>query len=55
MTDANDFQCTATKTTTTATGDVEVRCAKIPNHVRQGDPVHEVKLGAFPVRWRDEA
>jgi hypothetical protein len=45
--------CTATKTTTTATGDVEVRCAKITNHVAQGDPVHEAKMGVFPVRWRD--
>ncbi|MGI5245164.1 hypothetical protein [Dactylosporangium sp. CA-139066] len=44
--------CTATKTTTTATGDVEVRCAKPTGHASAGDPQHEAKLGVFPVRWR---
>jgi hypothetical protein len=37
----------------TATGDIEVRCSKILKHVAQGDPVHEAKLGVFPIRWRD--
>ncbi|WP_433221958.1 hypothetical protein ACQP00_22160 [Dactylosporangium sp. CS-047395] len=40
------------KTTTTATGDVEVRRGKIARHIEQGDPVHEVKVGPFPIRWR---
>jgi hypothetical protein len=44
--------CAAVHTTPTANGDVEVRCAKRPDHVAQGDPVHEAKLGVFPVRWR---
>ncbi|GAA4264116.1 hypothetical protein [Dactylosporangium darangshiense] len=52
MTDATGT-CPATKTTTTATGDIEVRCSKILKHVAQGDPVHEAKLGVFPIRWRD--
>ncbi|WP_432831165.1 hypothetical protein [Dactylosporangium sp. CA-092794] len=37
-----------TKTTPTASGDVEVRCTKPANHP---DPQHEAKLGAFPIRW----
>ncbi|WP_432831174.1 hypothetical protein [Dactylosporangium sp. CA-092794] len=41
--------CPATKTTPTASGDVEVRCTKPANHP---DPQHEAKLGAFPIRWR---
>ncbi|GAA3283822.1 hypothetical protein Dvina_01440 [Dactylosporangium vinaceum] len=52
MTSEDVFTCSATKTTTTATGDVEVRCTKIAKHVEQGEPVHEAKLGAFPIRWR---
>jgi hypothetical protein len=40
--------CTATKTTTTATGDVEVRCTRPAEHPEP----HEAKLGAFPIRWR---
>jgi hypothetical protein len=44
--------CPATKTTPTATGDVEVRCTKPADHTAQGDPTHEAKVGAFPVRWR---
>ena len=43
--------CPATKTTTTATGDVEVRCAKLADHPFAGDPQHEARLGVFPVRW----
>lgn len=45
--------CGATKTTPTAGGDLEVRCARDPDHVEQGDPVHEAWVGVFPVRWRD--
>ncbi|MEV8511438.1 hypothetical protein [Dactylosporangium sp. NPDC051484] len=45
--------CPATKTTTTATGDVAVRCAKPAGHVESGDPRHEARLGAFPVRWQE--
>lgn len=45
--------CATTKTTLTATGDVEVRCTKPSGHVAGGDPQHEAKLGVFPVRWRD--
>jgi hypothetical protein len=44
--------CTATKTTTTATGDVEVHCTKPATHVADGDPRHEAKLGVFPIRWQ---
>ncbi|HTJ35230.1 MAG TPA: hypothetical protein VL738_18545 [Dactylosporangium sp.] len=40
--------CQATKTTTTATGDVEVRCTKPAGH---RDAQHEAKLGVFPIRW----
>lgn len=39
----------------TATGDVEVRCAKPADHLAGGDPQHEAKLGAFPVRWLEPA
>ncbi|MEU7869458.1 sigma-70 family RNA polymerase sigma factor [Dactylosporangium sp. NPDC049140] len=39
--------CAATKTTTTATGELEVRCTKPAGH----EGPHEVKLGAFPIRW----
>ncbi|MER7008475.1 hypothetical protein ABT297_36250 [Dactylosporangium sp. NPDC000555] len=44
--------CPATKTTTTATGDVEVRCTKPAGHAESGDPRHEARLGVFPVRWQ---
>ena len=44
--------CAATKLSPTATGDIEVRCAKPAGHVAAGDPQHEGKVGAFPVRWR---
>lgn len=47
--------CTAVKLTPTATGDVAVRCTKHPDHVTTGDPVHEGKVGVFPVRWTDPA
>ncbi|WP_433080192.1 hypothetical protein ACQP2P_41045 [Dactylosporangium sp. CA-139114] len=40
--------CSATKTTTTATGDVQVRCTKPAGH----ESAHEARLGAFPIRWR---
>lgn len=43
--------CGTTKLTPTANGDLEVRCAKRPDHVTQGDPVHEAWVGVFPVRW----
>jgi hypothetical protein len=43
--------CPATKTSPTATGDVEVRCTKPAGHVAAGDPQHEAKLGVFPIRW----
>jgi len=43
--------CAAVKTTPTATGDIQVRCAKPADHVAHGDPQHEARLGAFPVRW----
>ncbi|WP_426503098.1 hypothetical protein ACPPVO_36500 [Dactylosporangium sp. McL0621] len=46
--------CPATKITTTATGDVEIQCAKIAKHVTQGDAVHQGRLGAFPIRWADQ-
>jgi hypothetical protein len=39
------------KLTPTATGDIPVRCAKHPDHVTEGDPQHEGRLGVFPVRW----
>jgi hypothetical protein len=45
--------CTATKTSPTAVGDVEVRCQKPSGHVKDGDPQHEGKVGPFPVRWTD--
>lgn len=47
-------QCTATKSSPTAEGDVEVRCAKKPGHVEAGDPQHEGWVRkVFPVRWTD--
>lgn len=46
-----EITCTAVKLTPTATGDVPVRCAKHPDHVSAGDPVHEARVGVFPVRW----
>lgn len=47
-------ECGATKLTPTATGDLEVRCAKTPDHVAAGDPVHEAWVQkVFPVRWRE--
>jgi hypothetical protein len=39
--------CTATRTTDTATGSIDVRCTKPPGHGGQ----HEGRVGAFPVRW----
>jgi hypothetical protein len=45
-------RCDATKMSLTATGDVEVRCAKPAGHVEAGDPQHEGRIGVFPVRWR---
>jgi hypothetical protein len=45
--------CAATKLSPTATGDVEVRCAKAPGHVEAGDPEHKGWVRVFPVRWRD--
>lgn len=47
--------CTAVKLTPTATGDVPVRCAKHLDHEASGDPVHEARLGVFPVRWTSAA
>jgi hypothetical protein len=47
----NPPACAATKSTTTATGDVEVRCTKPADHVARGDRQHEAKLGVFPIRW----
>jgi hypothetical protein len=44
--------CPATKSTPTAAGDVEVRCAKPADHAAGGDAQHEAKLGVFPIRWR---
>ncbi|WP_327008540.1 hypothetical protein OHA72_15565 [Dactylosporangium sp. NBC_01737] len=46
--------CGATKTTPTANGDIEVPCAKSAGHVERGDPVHEGRVGVFPVRWTDQ-
>lgn len=46
--------CTATHTSPTANGDLEVHCAKDPDHVDQGDDQHEAWVGVFPVRWRAE-
>ncbi|MFG2045343.1 hypothetical protein [Dactylosporangium sp. NPDC048998] len=46
--------CTATKSTLTATGDLLVHCTKPAGHVAGGDPRHEAKVGAFPVRWTDQ-
>lgn len=47
--------CAATKTTPTANGDLEVRCAREPDHVAAGDPVHEAWVQkVFPVRWTDD-
>ncbi len=46
--------CTATHTSPTAGGDLEVACAKGPDHVAEGDLEHEGKVGVFPVRWRDD-
>lgn len=46
--------CAAMKTTPTADGDLEVRCAKPAGHVERGDLQHEAKVGVFPVRWRAE-
>ena len=46
-----NITCPATKTSPTATGDVEVRCTKPAGHVAAGDPQHEAKLGVFPIRW----
>jgi hypothetical protein len=43
--------CAATKTSPTAAGDLEVRCAKEPGHVEAGDDQHEAWIGVFPVRW----
>lgn len=43
--------CAATHTSPTAYGDLEVRCAKDPDHVEQGDDQHEAWVGVFPVRW----
>jgi hypothetical protein len=40
--------CEAVKLTPTATGDIPVRCTKPAGHP---EPLHEAKLGAFPVRW----
>lgn len=48
---STELTCSATKITLTATGDVEVRCAKPAGHVTAGDPQHEARLGAFPIRW----
>lgn len=45
--------CAATKTTPTANGDLEVSCAKGPDHVALGDDQHEAWVGMFPVRWRE--
>lgn len=44
--------CAATKKTPTANGDLEVRCARDPDHVALGDDQHEAWVGVFPVRWR---
>jgi hypothetical protein len=46
--------CASTHVSPTATGDVTVRCRKPAGHVAAGDPQHEGKIGAFPVRWSDE-
>jgi hypothetical protein len=40
-------QCAATKTTLTAEGDVEVRCAKPRGH----EGKHEAWIKVFPIRW----
>lgn len=45
--------CNATHTSPTANGGIKVRCAKPAGHVALGDPRHEGKVGAFPVRWTD--
>lgn len=37
----------------TANGDMPVPCGKKPGHVAAGDPVHEGRVGVFPVRWTD--
>lgn len=43
--------CTSTHVSPTASGDVTVHCTKPAGHVEAGDPEHEGKVGAFPVRW----
>jgi hypothetical protein len=43
--------CTSTKFSPTASGKVEVRCAKPADHLERGDLEHEGKVGVFPVRW----
>ena len=48
-----DETCGAIHVSPTAVGDVEVPCKKPTGHVECGDPQHEGKVGAFPVRWRD--
>ncbi len=48
-----EITCAAVKLTPTATGDIPVRCTKHPDHVTAGDPVHEARVGVFPVRWTD--
>ncbi|GAB3862553.1 hypothetical protein ACFPIJ_55685 [Dactylosporangium cerinum] len=48
-----EITCAAVKLTPTATGDLPVRCTKHPDHVSAGDPVHEARVGVFPVRWTD--
>ncbi|HTJ39987.1 MAG TPA: hypothetical protein VL738_42860 [Dactylosporangium sp.] len=47
-------ECSATHVSSTATGEVEVRCQKSAGHVEAGDPQHEGRVGAFHIRWRDE-
>lgn len=51
--DNSDEDCTATKLTPTANGDLSVPCAKPASHVERGDVIHEGKVGVFPVRWPD--
>ena len=45
--------CGKVKLRPTATGDVEVRCAKPAGHVEAGDPQHKGMTGLFPLAWTD--
>lgn len=47
-------KCGKVRMRPTATGDIECRCTKAPDHVERGDRWHEGKTGVFPLRWTDD-